>query len=306
MIDGTTGGHLWAERYDRDIADIFAVQDEVTRTIVGALKVKLTPNEEAQRGSRSKINPEVYDLIVSARQIALQLRPESARQARALLERVIALDPSVAIAYARLAITTFAEFVNRWNGATPDNLDARAGAGGESDRRPTRRSRRAISRWRSCSPGCGGSTRRSARRSGRSRSIRTPPTAIPGSATCGSSRAAPKRPWRSTRTPTGSTRNGTWRCISSAARCFARPLRRGGKRFKRRLTFAPHSDMSRFYLACVYARSGRPEDAQRVWREILEINPTFSAEHVGSALPYRDPTVVTRLLDSLREVGIEF
>ena len=57
MIDGTTGGHLWAERYDRDLEDIFAVQDEVTRTIVSALKVQLTAGEEAQRESRAKDQP---------------------------------------------------------------------------------------------------------------------------------------------------------------------------------------------------------------------------------------------------------
>ena len=78
MIDGTTGGHLWAERYDRDIEDIFAVQDEVTRTIVNALKVKLTAGEEARRENRGKINPEAYDLLVRARQTVLQLRPEAA------------------------------------------------------------------------------------------------------------------------------------------------------------------------------------------------------------------------------------
>ena len=57
MIDGATGGHLWAERYDRDLSDIFAVQDEVTRTIVGALKVKLTEGEEARRESAGKDQP---------------------------------------------------------------------------------------------------------------------------------------------------------------------------------------------------------------------------------------------------------
>ena len=47
LIDGTHGGHLWAERYDLDLTDIFEVQDEVTRRIVDALKVQLTPGEEA-------------------------------------------------------------------------------------------------------------------------------------------------------------------------------------------------------------------------------------------------------------------
>ena len=50
LIDAATGGHLWAERYDRDLADIFELQDEVTRRIVEALKVKLQPTEEALLG----------------------------------------------------------------------------------------------------------------------------------------------------------------------------------------------------------------------------------------------------------------
>ena len=84
MIDGTTGGHLWAERYDRDLADIFAVQDEVTRTIVGALKVKLTAGEEARREGRGKIEPRSLRPPRPRRaQTMLQLRPEAAIDARA-------------------------------------------------------------------------------------------------------------------------------------------------------------------------------------------------------------------------------
>src|SRR3712207_6760174 len=123
MIDGATGGHLWAERYDRDLEDIFAVQDEVTRSIVSALKVKLTAGEEAQREGRSKVDPEAYDLLVRARQTMLQLRPEGAVEARRMLERVIEIDPGLALAYAQLSIITFADYANQWNGATPENLE---------------------------------------------------------------------------------------------------------------------------------------------------------------------------------------
>ncbi len=122
MIDGPTGGHLWAERYDRDLADIFEVQDEVTRTIVAALKVKLTAGEEALREGRAKIDPEAYDLLVRARQTMLQLRPEASRQAREMLDRVVALGSGLALAYSRLSILTFAEYVNRWNGKTIEDL----------------------------------------------------------------------------------------------------------------------------------------------------------------------------------------
>ena len=122
MIDATTGGHLWAERYDRDLEDIFAVQDEVTRTIVSALKVKLTADEEARRGSRGKVNPEAYDLLVRASQHILQFRPEALREARAMLLRAIELDRNLAVAHARLSIVHSVEYANRWNDPQADHL----------------------------------------------------------------------------------------------------------------------------------------------------------------------------------------
>lgn len=61
LIDATTGGHLWAERYDRELQDIFAVQDEVTQKIVLALEVKLTKGERERLTSRSTDNVEAYD-----------------------------------------------------------------------------------------------------------------------------------------------------------------------------------------------------------------------------------------------------
>ena len=306
MIDGTTGGHLWAERYDRDIADIFAVQDEVTRTIVGALKVKLTPNEEALRGSRSKIKPEVYDLIVKARQVALRLRPESAREARAILERVIALDPSVAIAYARLAITTFAEFANRWNDATPENLTrARELAQKAIDIDETEPqgyiALALVLSWM---------RRLDEAERAAERALALDPNSADAYTGLGNVREFQGRSEDAVALYTQAYRlDPQW---DMALHFLGRSLLQLDRfdeaetAFKRRLTFAPHSDMSRFYLACVYARSGRPEEAQRVWREILEINPTFSAEHVGNVLPYNDPTVVPGLLQSLKEAGIAF
>ncbi|WFU50779.1 tetratricopeptide repeat protein [Sinorhizobium terangae] len=62
--------------------------------------------------------------------------------------------------------------------------------------------------------------------------------------------------------------------------------------FKRRLSLAPRSDMTRFYLACLYGRIGRHEQAQRHWHETMEVNPSFSVDHLKRALPYRDPDLV--------------
>ena len=70
LIDATTGQHLWAERYDRELADIFDIQDELSRAIVGALKLKLLPDERKAIAQRGTDNAEAYNLYLMARQHA--------------------------------------------------------------------------------------------------------------------------------------------------------------------------------------------------------------------------------------------
>ena len=67
LIDGTTGGHVWAERYDRDLNDIFALQDEISEAIVKALKLKLLPEEKKAIEQRGTTNLEAYNLYLMAR-----------------------------------------------------------------------------------------------------------------------------------------------------------------------------------------------------------------------------------------------
>ncbi len=68
LIDGATDEHIWAERYDRDLNDIFALQDEISEAIVKALKLKLLPAEKKAIEQRSTANPEAYKLYLMARQ----------------------------------------------------------------------------------------------------------------------------------------------------------------------------------------------------------------------------------------------
>ena len=68
LIDGPTGGHVWADRYDRDLTDIFAIQDEISKAIVDALKLKLLPAEKKAIENRGTTNAEAYNLYLRARQ----------------------------------------------------------------------------------------------------------------------------------------------------------------------------------------------------------------------------------------------
>ena len=104
LIDGRIGHHLWAERYDRDLSDIFAVQDEISHAIVDALKVRLAPEESASIGHRTTENVEAYQLYLMGRFYLRSQGRHSNRMAADLFRRATQLDPNFARAWANLAL----------------------------------------------------------------------------------------------------------------------------------------------------------------------------------------------------------
>jgi TolB-like protein/class 3 adenylate cyclase len=105
LIDATTSGHLWAERYDESLADVFALQDKVTRRIVAALKVKLTPHEQAVAAGHDTSNVAAYDAFLKGWAHLLKKTSEDAVKAIAFFEQALELDPNYSGAYAALAQT---------------------------------------------------------------------------------------------------------------------------------------------------------------------------------------------------------
>jgi adenylate cyclase len=103
LIDATTGRNVWTERYDRDYANIFALQDEVITQIVKALSVQLTKGEEAQIARLPTDNLEAYDFYIRAEQKVYAVGYEPLGAALSLYQRAIALDPEFADAYAGYA-----------------------------------------------------------------------------------------------------------------------------------------------------------------------------------------------------------
>jgi adenylate cyclase len=114
LIDAATGHHLWAERFDRDLADIFELQDEVTGRIVAALAGKLAESERRRARSGQTENLEAYDCVLRGRELWERFTPEDNREARRLYEKAIELDPDYARAYASVAWTYLVEHAERW------------------------------------------------------------------------------------------------------------------------------------------------------------------------------------------------
>ena len=105
LIDGASGGHVWAERYDRDLADIFAVQDDVTEKIVAALQVNLADKVGGLPVRIETEYPAAYDLVLRGREQFRLFTKESNQKSRAMYEAAIDLDPKYAAAHAGLALT---------------------------------------------------------------------------------------------------------------------------------------------------------------------------------------------------------
>lgn len=115
LIDATTGGHVWAERYDQELQDIFAVQDEVTQKIVRALEVQLTKGEHERLTNRSTDNVEAYDYYLRGVEQFNTRTKEGNLQARQLFARALELDSGYAAAYAFLSRTHITEWAMTWS-----------------------------------------------------------------------------------------------------------------------------------------------------------------------------------------------
>jgi adenylate cyclase len=113
LIDSATGVHVWAERYDRKFDDIFALQDEITLAVVGAIEPSLRL-AEAERVKRKRSDSlDAYDLVLQAHADVIARSPERATKAVPLLERALALDPNYALAHAYAAECYHTLFLRR-------------------------------------------------------------------------------------------------------------------------------------------------------------------------------------------------
>jgi adenylate cyclase len=105
LVDAKTGNHLWAERYDRDLKDIFALQDEITKKILTELQVQLTTGEEARLWAKGTDNLEAYLKYLQGLEYKVHFNKEENVLTRRMAEEAIALDPKYSNAYMLLGLT---------------------------------------------------------------------------------------------------------------------------------------------------------------------------------------------------------
>ncbi len=305
LIDGTTGGHVWAERYDRELTDIFAVQDEVTREIVAALKVHLTPEEQRRIEKRGTGNLEAYDCYLRGRELVWRHTRDGVVQARPLLERAIALDPAFALPVAHVAFCHVLDYINRWSAEPERSLeDARELADRAiqlDDLEPQAHFCLAIVHiWQK---------QLDQSIADAMHALALDPNFADAYGTLGNALHYAGRPAESLEQYQRLVRlNPHFPPVilyfMAQDHFMLERYEDAVALLERRLVRQPDSDVTRVLLAACYGYLGRAGDAEAAWQEALRINPDYSIERRRQILPYRNPADFERVVLGLRKAGI--
>ncbi len=115
LVDATTGGHLWAERYDGDLKDIFGLQDQVLEKIVGSLELELSGEERRRLAKKGTDSVAAHDLYLRGLFAESDFTREGSRDAMRLYEQALSIDPDYALAYTRIANILELSARNGWS-----------------------------------------------------------------------------------------------------------------------------------------------------------------------------------------------
>ena len=123
LIDTHNGYHVWSNRYDRKLTEVFAVQNELTRNIVNALAIQLTEQEETSLARVSTNNFQAYEHFLQGQKLARERTRVRFSQAEAEFKQAINLDPAYARSYGSLAVVIIRKFTNGWAGSPAESRD---------------------------------------------------------------------------------------------------------------------------------------------------------------------------------------
>lgn len=306
LIDAIKGNHLWAERYDRELKDIFALQDEITKEIITALQVKLTVGEAARVYAKGTKNLEAYLKVLQACQYGKHVNKDDNALARKLAEEAIALDPQYAMAYCWLGFTHWMDVFFGSSKSPRESLnrafelikkaialdDSLVDAHGQLSWLfvMTRQHDKGIAeaeRAVAVAPNSASAyfyLGRVLRFSGR------PEEAI----------AWHKKSIRRDPIPSAPTFFGLCHACWLAGR-----YEEAVTACKKSLFRSPKNTSAHVFLAVTYISLGRDEEARAELQEVLRINPNFSLERFANAMPYRNKSDKDNFIGALRKAGMK-
>jgi len=305
LIDAMTGYDLWAERYDRDLKEIFALQDEITMKILQSIQVKLMDGEQALRGKPPR-NLGAYLKLLQTREYLYRFSNEGNIMAKQLAEEAIALDPEFPSAYYGLAST---HMMDVWLGSSKSpkeslekavELTQKAISLDPKDSRPyallgylyvmKRDYDKAIAEGE--------------------KAVALDPGGAQTHAWLGMSLNYADRPKDAIPVFEKAIRlnpNGpaSWFLNFGTSYRVMGQYQEAITQYKKALRIAPNNILAHLALAGTYSLLGRDEEAHAEAAEVISINPKFSLESFAKTLPFKNQAQIDRYIEALRKAGLK-
>jgi adenylate cyclase len=307
LIDAGNGAHLWADRYDRDLTDIFAVQDDVTQRIVEALKITLSPAEKERLADSETHNVAAYDCVLRGREFMLgkDKNLETFQHAIKYFKEALEHDPNYSLAYACLGFGHLFDYQNRWT----EDPDQSLTIAEEYARQAIEKGPSEPLAW--CVAAMCSSYERDldGARVEIDRALSLNPNMALAHNMSGTNRVYSGQPLEGIPDIEQAMRldpalNSQFLHFLGMAYLLAGKFETAAVLLRQRITLVPNTDFSRALLASALGHLGEIEDARRVWAELMKINPNYSfAGHIGRQ-PFKRPEDVERIAEGLRKAGV--
>ena len=305
LIDALTGHHLWAERYDRDVKDIFAIQDEITMKIITALQVKLTSGEMIHVLAKGAKNIDAFTKYLQAVDLWTRLTKETNAQAKKLLEEAIALDPEYPGPYIGLA-KTYAMDVFLGKTVSSEQSLARAFEFAQKaiSLDNTNGAAYSVLSWLYA-------TKRQYEKAiaESERAVSLNPNSAESYMRLGvvlayAGRAEEGIPYMQNALRLNPFPSCNY--FNNLATIYRESghYEKAIEASKKTLQCEPNTQMPYITLAISYIRLGREEEARAAAAEIRRINPKFSRESYAKILPFPQP-IADRVIEDLRKAGLK-
>ena len=306
LIEAATGHHMWARRFDREVDDVFALQDELTKEIVSALQVELTEGEQAKLAASNTHNFEAWQLAFEGRDLVHLHRKDSVRKGRKLIEQATALDPDYAFAWGSLAEAHWKEAANEGWSKCPERsfemaLEASDKALALDPEDAVVLSMRSVIMVTMRDFDSALTLARKALRFAHSEAnaiaLATITLRCCGLAEEGLRQLElAKRYYRV---------YPAWYPYNEAlCHWILRQTDEAIAALNHAIDIDPDFSLSYALLAAMYAEDGNAEDASKVKEQLLRADPLFSANRYTETRPFRDPELASRLRSAMQKAGL--